>query len=106
MNFTDYQQSARRTVRRDVDDNMLNAVLGLCGETGEIADELKKARFQGHAFDYDKMVKEAGDVLWYLSLLCDELEVSLEEVAQKNVAKLEKRYKDGFTVFESVERVE
>ena len=88
-------------------DMMDNGVLGLCGEAGEVADLLKKARFQGHSFNRDKMLEELGDVQWYVALCCEALNVPLEEVMQKNIDKLKARYSgEGFSAEESVNRDE
>ena len=81
-----------------------NAVYGLNGESGEVIDLLKKHEFQGHDLDRDKLIDEAGDVAWYLALLASALGVSLEEIMQKNVDKLKKRYPDGFDKDKSINR--
>ena len=78
--------------------DMLSCVgLGLAGEAGEVVDHLKKHLHHGHELDRDKLVKEAGDVLWYLAALATLLGVDLSEVAQRNVDKLIRRYPQGFT---------
>ncbi len=99
-----YQRAALRTVGNNT---LTTAVLGLCGESGEIADYLKKALAQGHAFERDKMKKELGDVLWYVAICADALDMTLEEVAQTNIDKLLARYPGaGFEVDRSLRRDE
>ena len=75
---------------------ILNGVLGLNGEAGEIADLYKKASFQGHELDKQRMIEELGDSLWYCAILAQGLGVTLNEVATMNIAKLKKRYPKGF----------
>lgn len=88
----------------DAKDLILNGILGLCGETGEVADHIKKATFQGHEFDVDKVVGELGDVCWYVAILAKGLNIDLETVMQKNIEKLQRRYHDGFKATDSINR--
>lgn len=76
---------------------LLNGALGLTGEAGEVADLIKKAIFHGHELDKDVIVKEMGDVMWYMALLCHALNIQLSTVMERNIEKLERRYKDGFS---------
>ena len=99
MNFNEYQELALRTANKDKltdDEALLNAALGLNGEAGEVADALKKTNFQGHKFDKDKIIKELGDILWYVSLGAYACHETLETVAQMNIDKLKSRYPNGF----------
>ena len=80
--------------------------LGLAGEAGETDEMIKKHLFHEHELDHEALVKELGDVLWYLAVLAKELDVELEEVAETNIAKLKKRYPNGFTTEESLRRVD
>jgi NTP pyrophosphatase (non-canonical NTP hydrolase) len=99
MNFDDYQDKARRTAGAPRSSTLLqicNFSMGLAGETGELIDLLKKDAFHNRGADIGQVEEEAGDVLWYLSNLCDTLGISLERVAANNIRKLEKRYPDGF----------
>lgn len=75
---------------------ILNAALGLAGEAGEFANEVKKVHFHGHETDKDKLIEELGDVLYYVAMAALELNVPLDAVAKKNVAKLAARYPQGF----------
>lgn len=104
MNFEQYSGLAIRTANLDAD-SLVNAALGISGEAGEIADHIKKHRFQGHDLNTAELVKEAGDVLWYLNLLACALGMPLEEIAAQNISKLRQRYSDGkFSVERSVNR--
>lgn len=106
LKFDDYQVDAQRTARTQMDFNTRLAVaaLGLAGEAGEAADCIKKHLGQGHELDTLRILGEMGDVLWYLSELATILDADLSAVARLNQAKLAIRYRDGFTVQESVKR--
>jgi NTP pyrophosphatase (non-canonical NTP hydrolase) len=78
---------------------------GIASEAGEIAEHVKHVRFHGKALDRDHMIKEMGDLLWYLAELATGLGTTLEEVGDRNVAKLRARYPEGhFTVDRSENR--
>ncbi|MDP5277197.1 nucleoside triphosphate pyrophosphohydrolase family protein [Chengkuizengella axinellae] len=108
MEFSEYQHKAMRTVNKSLDkkEMLLNASLGLSGESGEVADIIKKFAFHGHELDKEKIRKELGDVLWYLALASEALGVSLNDIARGNVEKLLKRYPDGFDSDRSINREE
>lgn len=108
MTINEYQKAAMRTasgVTAATKENLLlNGVMGLNGEAGECIDAVKKWMFQGHELDKEKLVKELGDVCWYLAISAEALGVPLEDVMQKNIDKLWKRYPEGFEVNKSVHR--
>jgi len=96
MDFATYQRRSKETARYpDVGANPIYPTLGLCGEAGEVADKVKKVlRDQGGAFDanaLDGLRLELGDVLWYVSQLATELNLSLDDIAEANLAKLASR---------------
>lgn len=105
MTGNEYQKLAMRTATPECR-RLTNAALGLAGEAGEVADAIKKSVFQGHPLDKDKMIKEAGDVAWYLALLCEILHVTLDEVFETNIEKLMRRYPNGFDPEKSMHRRE
>ena len=108
MKANDYQKQALRTLNPDLNkkDVLINGVMGLCGEAGECIDIVKKHLAQGHALDKDKLVKELGDVAWYLAETAYALDVDLESVLQGNLDKLRMRYPDGFDAQQSMDRKE
>ena len=102
MTLNEYQRLAQRTSSDDpglfgtaAAKKIDNGVLGMAGEGGECADIWKKYLHQGHPFDKGKMIKEAGDVLWYIAELAAGLGLTLEEIATRNIEKLSNRYPDG-----------
>ena len=107
MTFNEYQKEASRTEPsyNFKDDILLNATLGLAGESGELVDLVKKHYFQGHKLDKVKVVSELGDILWYIALMCKYLEVDLDLIPSYNIAKLTQRYPESFDVERSVDRV-
>lgn len=107
MDLNEYQKLAQRTSNaRTRSDKIENGLLGLFGEGGECADIFKKYMFQGHEFDREHMLKEAGDCMWYVAELVSGLGSTLEEVAQMNIDKLKARYPDGFDSDKSRNRQE
>ena len=107
MNMNEYQTLAGRTINKDLSMSALldHAVLGLNSEAGECAGILQKM-YQGHHFDKDEMMKELGDALWFIAEAATALDVELNDIAEKNINKLLKRYPEGFTVEDSVNRQE
>lgn len=111
MNADDYQRQAARTLIDGPDaqysDHQLMLVwnaLGLAGEAGEVADSIKKMVFHQHGIDRDVLVKEIGDVLWYVAALCSKLSINMSEVMERNIAKLQTRYPDGYSSADSMVR--
>ena len=108
MTINEYQQLAMHTLnphlsRKDV---LINGVMGLCGEAGEAIDIVKKHLAQGHELDREGLIKELGDVAWYLAETAWALDVPLEAVLQRNLDKLRARYPDGFDSERSIGRAE
>lgn len=79
--------------------DLLNGVLGLTGEAGEVADLVKKGIFHEKGIDIEHLKRECGDVLWYLAMICDSVGITLNEVMQTNVDKLLARYPNGFDTY-------
>ena len=107
MELNEYQFLAMRTDSnsyKSSNDRLLNGLMGLNGEAGEAIDIAKKTMYQGHEFDENKLIEEIGDILWYCALCADSLGYSLNFVAEQNIKKLRKRYPDGFTAEDSIER--
>ena len=109
MTINEYQTAALRTAQTDkltARELLLNSALGLCGESGEVADLLKKYHFQGHNLDLDHVAKELGDISWYLAVGAYAIGYDLEKILQMNVDKLKARYPDGLSTDRSLHRAE
>lgn len=109
MTINEYQTAALRTAQTEELTHIelvMNAALGLCGESGEVADIVKKFRFQGHDLDFEHIAKELGDIAWYLAVGAYAIGYNLETVLQMNVDKLKARYPDGFSTDRSLHRAE
>lgn len=106
-----YTDLALKTLNKDVfeqKDLILNASLGLSGEVGEVNDIIKKYMYHGHKLDDDtkeKIILELGDVCWYVALMAWAIDkTKFEDVLNKNIEKLEKRYHGEFSTEKSVNR--
>ena len=115
MTINEYQKLAMRTNDGMCDNRLhekenigelINGALGLTGESGEVADIIKKHVFHGHNLDKDEIIKELGDVCWYVALLSYAIDIPLEDILQKNIDKLKRRYPEGFSEESSINRVE
>ena len=100
MTINEYQEKALRTASGYRSDSLLlNGVMGLCGESGECIDIVKKAMFQGHTLDREHLAEELG-------VTAEGLGYDLESIMQRNIDKLAKRYPDGFETERSTHREE
>ena len=108
MTINEYQKEAMRSANpqslNDQAKGLSNTALGLCGESGEVADMIKKHLHQGHDLDKEHMVKELGDVAWYLALGATIIGYDLEDILQMNIDKLRARYPEGFDARRSQHR--
>jgi len=100
MNFEEYQTKSRRTaLYPDIGKNFIYPTLGLAGESGEVAEKIKKVlRDKAGIVDEETkemITKELGDVLWYVAQLASELGLSLDEIAENNIIKLASRLERG-----------
>lgn len=107
MNVNEYQRLAMATLNPELSkrDVLINSVMGLCGESGEAIDIVKKWMAQGHELDKSHLAKELGDIAWYLAEAATALDLPLEEIFQANLDKLKKRYPDGFDSQKSLIRL-
>lgn len=100
MELDEYQRGALRTAApRDKKNELLHLVLGLAGESGEIAEKFKKwvrdLDSDESRIDRADIARELGDVLWYVAVLADYLDLSLDGIATANLAKLADRRRRG-----------
>ena len=108
MTGNEYQKLAMVTLNPALSKQeiLCNGVMGLCGESGEAIDIVKKHLHQGHPLDKEKLIKELGDIAWYLAETAYALDVSLDDVLQANIQKLRSRYPEGFATEKSIHREE
>lgn len=107
MDINEYQELAMTTLnpqlcRKDV---LINSVMGLCGESGEAIDIVKKWLAQGHPLDKERLTEELGDIAWYLAEAATALDLPLEQILRANIDKLKQRYPDGFEAGRSLARL-
>lgn len=106
LTANEYQRQAMRTLNPNLSrkDVLINGVMGLCGESGEAIDIVKKHLHQGHELDKERLAKELGDIAWYLAETAYALDLPLETILRGNLEKLQKRYPEGFDTEHSVHR--
>ena len=106
MTINEYQKLAMRTLNPELSqkDVLINGVMGLCGESGEAIDIVKKWLAQGHDLDRERLAKELGDIAWYLAETAYALDIPLEDILKANIEKLAKRYPEGFAAERSIFR--
>ena len=94
-NIQNYQVWSRRTAIYPAGVAVQYTALGLAGEVGEICNEIKKVYRDDEGVVTAKrradLVDEFGDVLWYLARVTDELNIDMQDVLERNIAKLEDR---------------
>ncbi len=108
MTINEYQNLAMVTKNPELSGRelLINSVMGLCGESGEVIDLVKKHVSHGHPLNREKLIDELGDVAWYLAECATVLEVPLEDILARNIEKLKKRYPEGFSSERSINREE
>lgn len=106
MEINEYQKLAMTTLNPNLNkkDVLINGVMGLCGESGEAIDIVKKHLAQGHELDTGRLAKELGDIAWYLAETAAAIGYDLEDILQMNIDKLKKRYPEGFSADRSINR--
>lgn len=107
MQINEYQKLAMNSLNKDLTKKevLVNSVMGLNGEAGEVIDLVKKHLFHGHELNKEELIKELGDVAWYLAEAAYALDIDLETILELNIEKLKKRYPEGFSTEKSINRV-
>ena len=106
LTLAEYQRLAGRTINASLstDQRLLDASAGLAEEAGEVLGLVRKHLVMHHDLDAARLTTELGDALWCLTAAAGALGVSLEEIAAQNLAKLRRRYPEGYTDDASVNR--
>ena len=108
MTGNQYQILAARTINEKLDmtEQMYHALHGMVGEIGEIHSIFQK-RYQGHQEGIvEHLMKETGDLMWFIAEFCTAMGWDLDEVMQMNIDKLKARYPEGFEIDKSLHRKE
>lgn len=96
MTFDEYARRALATEMNLSPHHLtIKASLGLAGEAGETVEMIKKHLYHARPLDREKLKKELGDVLWYVAALASAQGLTLREVAEGNIEKLDARYPTG-----------
>lgn len=103
-----YQEFARRTAKDmgTKELNLIHAAMGLSSDAGEFVDCIKKHTIYGKPLDFDNAIEELGDVLWFISLACDTLGITMASVMAANVNKLKTRYPNKYSDEAAIARVD
>ena len=106
MTLNEYQELAQRTRNPALtqEEHLLNAMLGLAGETGECCDLVKKGLYQDGREIGDKLFDELSDVMWYIAEAAAAMGWSMDAIAEHNIEKLRRRYPEGFSADRSLHR--
>ena len=110
VEYKDYQKESKRTcpnlndqLRQGLADEM-HMVLGISTEAGELLDAYKKHFAYGKELDKTNVGEEIADIMWYVSNLCRMLNIDMEEMLQRNIAKLKARYPEKFDEIKALNR--
>ncbi len=105
MNDREYTDFVLNKVSsKTLDEPIIASSLGLAGEVGEIADLVKKYTFHNHKLAVEEVMEELGDLFFYMTLMMNTLETTLDEIIEMNVQKLNERYPEGFESIRSMNR--
>lgn len=91
------EEVLRTSSQVDAKDRLILGALGLAGEAGEVVDMIKKIQFHSKPLNRDDLIKELGDVRWYMEQVMMVIDVTMPEIERVNIAKLRKRYPNGFS---------
>ena len=108
MDIREYQEKAKRTINRELQDYDLlgDLVFGVNGEIGEVTELFKKHIYHGHSLEIKKLAEELGDVMWYLTNIATLYSLPMSYILDLNIKKLEERYPEGFSKEKSINRKE
>ena len=105
MTVNEYQEMAGRTINHNLnrEEQLRHALFEMCGELGEIHSIYQKV-YQGHKIKVDDLKAEVGDLLWGIAEFCTVNGWWMEEICDRNIEKLKRRYPDGLSEDRSVNR--
>lgn len=107
MLANEYQRLAARTINTNLSTIQVrrHSLHGMVGEIGEIHSIYQK-QYQGHDIDGEHLMKEVGDLLWFIAEYCTANHWDMGEIMQMNIDKLRARFPEGFEVDKSLHRKE
>lgn len=114
-NTTQYQQFVNSLVKPGAEivrqltphqAHLLHMAVGVSGESGELLDAIKKHCVYQKQINMDNVIEEAGDILFYLTGLLNDLNISLEDCIIANISKLSKRYPNGYSNAAAIARAD
>lgn len=99
MELKEYQKLTKTTAKKHDNKELAlsNWALGIIGEAGDISSCIKKVVFHKNEAVKEGIKENIGDLMWYLSTLCNEFDWELQEILNENIEKLKKRFPQGFT---------
>lgn len=98
MSFEEFQKLAIKTAKDGgFKFNLTHAAMGLAGETGEFVDCVKKHTIYNQTLDMKNASEELGDIMWFVALACETLGISMADIANQNIEKLQKRYPEKYS---------
>jgi NTP pyrophosphatase (non-canonical NTP hydrolase) len=103
MTLKEFEESVLRTAS-PVNRDLVQCVLGMMDELGELSSPVKKNRAQGHELDLENIREELGDIHFYWTLACSLMGFDQEEILEENKIKLLKRYPEKFSAERSINR--
>jgi NTP pyrophosphatase (non-canonical NTP hydrolase) len=104
MSIFEYLMASKRTVPANDPNPVLHAAMGLCTESAELLDALKKNMFYGKELDVVNLEEELGDLMWYMAYLLRELDLDFSRILQNNIDKLMIRYPEKFDQAKALDR--
>jgi NTP pyrophosphatase (non-canonical NTP hydrolase) len=99
MTLNEYQRAAARTMNSGIsaEERLIDAAAGLSEEAGEVLGLVRKHLYMHHGLERDRVTKELGDALWCLAAVATCLGITLDDVAARNLDKLQLRYPTGYS---------
>lgn len=107
MTLYEYQMMASRTEKLlPLESALQHGLMGIMSESGELADTIKRTVIYNQPLDVENIREELGDILWYVAVIANNLDLNLSEVAEENIAKLKVRYPQRYSDAAAAERAD
>lgn len=105
MNWNEYLVESEKTlIDKGKMENILHGCIGASTEAGELLDAYKKVHFYSKPLDVINVKEEIGDIMWYVAILCRELDLNMEDILNTNINKLRARFPNKFTSHDALNR--